>query len=190
MALEISAGVRSEVGRRLETLRRRLPPARWVDPQTLHLTLVFLGETADARLPALAAGLTDACAAHPPFTMALAGGGTFPPGRPARVAWIGVAAGPELPSLQAAVAAAAAAAAGLAPIAPEDRPFTPHVTLARCREPWPREATETFAAAFAGAVGDPFAVTRGVLVASELGAGGARHRPVETFPLAAAAARP
>src|SRR5947199_4370647 len=115
VALEIPAGPREELRRRIQAVQGRLPPARWVDPECIHLTLIFLGTIEEAALPALTSALATAAAPPAPYTMALVDGGTFPPRRPARVAWIGIAAGPTLPALQAAVSAAAAGAVGYEP---------------------------------------------------------------------------
>ena len=188
VALEIPEGPRREAEGRVRQVRRALPPARWVDLANVHLTLVFLGAVDEARVAGLAAELARACAPRRPLTLRLAGGGTFPPRRPARVAWMGVDAGaaaPELAALQAGVAAAAATLLGAA-YRPEDRPYHPHVTLARCPEPWPRSAAESFAAAFAGPIGEPFAAARAVLVESRLGTGGARYREAASLPFAGA----
>jgi len=188
VALEIPEPVRREVRRRMAGLRERLPRARWVDPDVLHLTLLFLGELAPERVAELAGRLGQAFAAHPALPLRLAGGGTFPAGRPARVAWIGVTAPPELAPLQAAVARAAAPAVPAVPGSREagERPFQPHVTLARCPSPWPRSAAEKFAAAFPGEIGPPFVADRGVLVESRLSPRGPRYRHVAELPLAAA----
>jgi 2'-5' RNA ligase len=191
VALEIPEPVRREVRRRMAGLRDRLPRARWVDPDVLHLTLLFLGEVAPDRVAPLAGRLAPAFASHPALPLRLAGGGTFPPGRPARVAWIGVAAPPELAPLQAAVALAAREALEppATPVAAAarptgERPFQPHITLARCPSPWPRGAGEKFAAAFPGEIGPPFLATRGVLVESRLSPRGPRYRNLAELPLA------
>jgi 2'-5' RNA ligase len=187
VALEIPEPARREVRRRVAGLRERLPRARWVDPDFLHLTLLFLGEVAPERVAELAGRLGQAFAAHPALPLRLAGGGTFPAGRPARVAWIGVTGSPELAPLQAAVARAAREA--LEPAALREageRPFQPHVTLARCPSPWPRSAAEKFAAAFPAEIGPPFVVDRGVLVESRLSPRGPRYRHLAELPLAAA----
>jgi RNA 2',3'-cyclic 3'-phosphodiesterase len=189
VALEIPEPVRREVRRRMAGLRERLPRARWVDPDVLHLTLLFLGELAPERVAELAGRLTQAFAAHPALPLRLSGGGTFPAGRPARVAWIGVTAPPELAPLQAAVARAAAAAVPAVPAVAGsreagERPFQAHVTLARCPSPWPRSAAEKFAAAFPGEIGPPFVADRGVLVESRLSPRGPRYRHVAELPLA------
>ncbi|HXO42445.1 MAG TPA: RNA 2',3'-cyclic phosphodiesterase [Thermoanaerobaculia bacterium] len=201
VALEIPEPVRREVRRRVAGLRERLPRARWVDPDVLHLTLLFLGEVAPELVADLAGRLGQAFAAHPALPLRLAGGGTFPAGRPARVAWIGVAGPPELAPLQAAVVRAAREALELpassgAPATARaaaalreagDRPFQPHVTLARCPSPWPRGAAEKFAAAFPAEIGPPFVADRGVLVESRLSPRGPRYRHLAELPLAAAA---
>ncbi|MES1241658.1 MAG: RNA 2',3'-cyclic phosphodiesterase [Acidobacteriota bacterium] len=180
VALEVPEAVRRELARRVAGLRERLPRARWVDPEMVHLTLLFLGETPADKVPALSAKLREAFANHPPMTLRLSGGGTFPPKRPARVAWVGLDAPEELAAVQADAVAAAVEAVGFEP---EDRPFKSHVTLARCEPNWPRDAAEKFAAAFPGEVGPPFRVDRGVLMESKLSPRGARYSVVEAFPL-------
>jgi 2'-5' RNA ligase len=181
VAIEIPEPVCREVKRRIAGLRDRLPRARWADPEALHLTLLFLGEVAAERVGELAEALRAAFAPLPPMALRLAGAGTFPPGRPARVAWIGIAGPRELAALQAGAAAAAAATVGYEP---EDRPFRPHITLARCPSPWPRPAAEKFAAALPGEIGPPFTAGRGVLIESKLSPRGPRYRHVEELPLA------
>jgi RNA 2',3'-cyclic 3'-phosphodiesterase len=188
VAFEVPEPVRREVRRRAAGLRERLPRARWVNPDVLHLTLVFLGEVAPEQVPALAERLRRAFAPFPELPLRLAGGGTFPAGRPARVAWVGVTAPAELAPLQA--AATRAAGEVVAGLEPDERPFHAHVTLARCPSPWPRGAAEKFAAAFPGEVGPPFVVTHGVLVESKLSPRGPSYRDLAALPLAGRDARP
>ncbi len=183
IGLEISEPARRELRRRLEGLRDRLPRARWVDLDNLHLTLLFLGETEESDVPALAAALREAFVRHPPLDLRLSGGGTFPPGRPARVAWVGVEAPEELMALQQDVNRAAVATLNFAP---ESRPYHPHVTLARCPDPWRREAIDKLKTALPSPIGPPFVADRGVLFESKLSPKGARYRAVEVFPMAEA----
>ena len=182
VALEVPEPPRRDLRRRLNGLRDRLPRARWVDLENVHLTLLFLGETAEAEIPALAAALRQAFARCPPLDLRLAGGGTFPPGRPARVAWVGVEAPEELMTLQEDVSRAAVETLGFEP---EKRPYHPHFTLARCPDPWRREAIDKLKAALTGPIGPPFMADHGVLFESKLSPKGARYRAVEVFPMIA-----
>lgn len=181
VALEIPEPVRREVARRVAGLRDRLPRARWVNTDNMHLTLLFLGQVEDAQVPVLTAALREAFAKHPPLDLRLSGGGTFPPRRPARVAWVGVETPDDLSGLQADVSDAAVAAVGFEP---EERPFSPHVTLARCEPPWPRDAVDKLVTTFPGTIGQPWTAESGVLMESKLSPKGARYSVVEAFPLA------
>lgn len=180
LALDLPEVHRQEVAERAGRLRSRLPAARWVRPEGLHLTLAFLGAVDADRVPELTAAVAPVFAAAAPFAVTVGGGGTFPPARPARVAWVGLHAGPELTALQRNVAAAALGTLGREP---EARPFHAHVTVARPRRPWNRRASEDFARAFEGTLGEPFEATEGVLYRSELGPGGSRYTALERYPL-------
>jgi 2'-5' RNA ligase len=181
VALDIPEPPRRDVRRRVDAVRDRLPRARWVDLDNFHLTLLFLGETPETGIPPLAARLRAAFARCPPLELRLASGGTFPPGRPARVAWIGVEAPGELTALQEEVTRAAVETLGFEP---EERGYHPHATLARCQEPWRREAIDKFRNALTGPVGPPFVADHGILFESKLSPKGARYREVEVFPMA------
>ena len=192
VAFELPEAVRREAARRAEALRDRLPAARWVRPGAIHLTLRFLGEVEPGRLAVVSGPLATAFAGAPPLTLALDGGGCYPPGRPARVAWAGVRVGGDRPdpaplvALHGRIEQATEAYLGLEPVR---RPFSPHVTLARCKRPWGRRDVEAFAAAFAGPVGEPFVAESGSLIESRLTPDGPRYRTIEEFPLGAGAAR-
>ncbi len=106
-----------------------LSSARWVEPEGMHLTLVFLGEVDQAR----GAAVIDAMQADvdaAPFRLAFAGLGVFPPRGAPSVLWIGVSAGlHELTSVQRLVAGRIARTG----VELEKRPYHPHLTLARWR---------------------------------------------------------
>ncbi|HUO86433.1 MAG TPA: RNA 2',3'-cyclic phosphodiesterase [Thermoanaerobaculia bacterium] len=193
VALPLPAAVREEVGRRITAERRRLPAARWTPPENLHLTLVFLGPVDDERVEPLATELAAAFAGHRPMTLCLRGAGCFPPPPPrgkarrARVAWIGVEVEEGVERLEAVQHDVAAAAHRAVDFADEARPFSPHLTLARPREPWREEAVALFTAVFSPPAGDPFVVDHGLVMASQLGrgpGGSSLYRTLRSFPLA------
>ena len=59
VAIELPAALRGELVRRVEELRRELPPARWVPVENYHLTLLFLGEISPSQEATLTARLGD-----------------------------------------------------------------------------------------------------------------------------------
>lgn len=180
VALDLSPTVRRSVAHTARDLERRLPDARWVPEDNLHLTLAFLGSRPVDDIPSLVEALASAAAAATPFSLRLDGGGTFPPHRPARVAWVGLTAPPELMALHAGVADALEALGGWER---DRRPFHPHVTVARPRRPWNRETADRFVRAFAGRSGDPFPVREVVLYRSRLGPERARYAAEARLPL-------
>jgi len=108
---------------------------RWVKPEHAHLTLVFIGNVEDARVPAVVEAAGREIEA-PAFDVVFQGAGVFPPRGAPRVLWIGVDAGArELIALQQTVASRVSSL-GL-PL--EDRAFHPHLTLARWRESRPAD---------------------------------------------------
>ena len=181
IALPLPSAVRESLAHTATRLRPRLPPARWVPAANLHLTLQFLGEIERPRATELGRALAGCFGSRRWFRLGLRDGGCFPPGRPARVAWVGCSRSDDLMRLQAAVAAAACGHLG---IEPDRRPYHPHLTLARPRRPWPRAAVERWHKAFAGPQGPEFEVAEGRLMRSHLGPGGARHECLEAYPLA------
>jgi 2'-5' RNA ligase len=113
-------------------LRGQTRGLSWVRADNLHLTLRFLGEVEPAMLPHVQEAVTDAASAVAPFTVSLDGLGGFPPGRAPRVLWAGVSTGgEEMMALHTGLETALAARG----IPRESRPFHPHVTLARARDP-------------------------------------------------------
>ena len=184
VALDLPEEVRAAMRRRLGKLRALLPQSRWVDPDQAHLTLVFLGHHPESMVAQLGGAFTEVFARYPRMPLRLHSGGTFPPGRPARVAWAGVKAPPELPTLQHDVADAAAA---LLDWEPEKRPFHAHVTLARCNPAWPRRLAERFHGEVQGPWGEEWLASEGVLYRSRLSPRGAQYEALERFPMRPAA---
>ena len=105
---------------------------RWIPPEHLHLTLRFLGDTPEEHLSPLAGVLDGIAAAASPFDLELGAAGAFPDVERARVLWIGlVDADRRLRKLRNQVEAAVRSLGWKR----EGRPFAPHLTLARLRQP-------------------------------------------------------
>jgi len=105
--------------------------AKWVDPNSIHLTLKFLGNVDVEKIESITKGLFEATQNVPPFQLELAGLGAFPNLRSVRVVWIGLKGDLDLlQKLQSQIEAR------ISPLGfpPENRTFKPHLTLARVRE--------------------------------------------------------
>jgi RNA 2',3'-cyclic 3'-phosphodiesterase len=187
VALDPDEAVRAGVAAAVAGLRLATGPAggalRFGDPATIHLTLRFLGEVAEARVGSVAAAVAAAAAEHRPLSLEVRGAGAFPSPRRARVVWLGL--GGDLAPL-------AALAAGLdrhlAPLgfAAEGRPFTPHLTVARARTPGGAHGlAAALEAASAAMVPVPWRAGALTLFESHLERTGARHLPLLRAPLGA-----
>ena len=183
VAIDLPEDVRESLGRLQSDLRRHdLPGLRWTRPEGVHLTLKFLGETPASSIAAIEGALARAVRGAQPFRLALGAPGTFGNRRGPRVLWVDVEGDVKpLQQLQAAVERELAAAG----FAPEERGFSPHLTLARVPQPSPPGLAERVSralAAVAAAQGE-IEVKEVVLMRSRLQAGGAVHSRVAAFPL-------
>jgi 2'-5' RNA ligase len=124
VALDITDNIRSRIQRFIEGVSGFAPDARWVSPESLHLTLKFIGEKSEASAENIKQALSTI--KSEPLEIAFRNHGFFPGPKHARVFWIGVESGPQLPALAAAVDDA------LARLIPKEiHTFFPHITLAR-----------------------------------------------------------
>ena len=159
-------------------MRPQAASVAWVAVDNLHITLKFLGGVEDTRLPDVSAALARAVSV-PAFEVQVLGLGAFPtPNRP-RVLWAGVAPAPAFGELAVAVDQALVALG----FPPEERPFTPHVTLGRVRD---GRRDPALMQALVGAAARPFGVlpvARLCLMRSDLSSRGARYTELDGWPL-------
>ncbi|QSQ22600.1 RNA 2',3'-cyclic phosphodiesterase [Pyxidicoccus parkwayensis] len=131
-AVTLGSTIESRATSEMERLRALAPHSRWVKAEGVHLTLVFLGEVEEARLPSLREALEPVGSRHAPFVLSVGGGGSFgSPSRP-RVLWADVRG--ETDALKALQADAAAVLQPLG-FESEHREYTAHLTLARAKDP-------------------------------------------------------
>ncbi|MBW1646015.1 MAG: RNA 2',3'-cyclic phosphodiesterase [Deltaproteobacteria bacterium] len=189
MRLFFAVDLPEELVTRLAAVADRLRPAasrlgnfRWVAPASLHVTLKFLGEVDEGRLPLLeklAAGCRPGA-----FELVPGGWGYFPAAHRPRVFWLGFAG--DVEAMRRLAGQVDKAAAGIG-IEPEKRSYTPHLTLARIREQRCRRAAafQELAGRAAELLGPAasFRVENFVLYQSTLTPKGAVYRQVAVFPL-------
>jgi 2'-5' RNA ligase len=104
---------------------------KWVDPYSIHLTLKFLGGVDAAKIEPITVAMKEASRDIHPFSLKVEGLGAFPNLRRVQVVWVGV--GGEVDRLAHLQKRIESSLAQLG-FAPENRRFTPHLTLARVRD--------------------------------------------------------
>ena len=133
IAIELSGTLKDALRRIQGELSAEMPArsVRWVQPDAIHLTLKFLGDTPVEKVDAVKAALARAAAEVEPFSVTAAGVGCFPNTRQPRVVWVGLQEpSGALSRLQRAVEAQ------VAPLGfpTERRAFSPHLTLGRVQQ--------------------------------------------------------
>jgi 2'-5' RNA ligase len=125
IGIDLDSEVRARIERFVEGVQGFAPDARWARPESLHITLKFIGE----QTPQKVEGVTQ-CLGQiegSAFEIHSTGYGFFPTAKAPRVFWVGIESGPQLAELAGRIDAAVAALG----IPREDRPYSPHLTLAR-----------------------------------------------------------
>ena len=137
VAVEIGETLARRAAKLAEELERRATAAArrakvtWIPADRMHLTIRFIGEVDDGQAVMVRRALEEPLAVMP-FSLTLRGAGTFPKSGTPRVVWLGVTEGREqLLQVEREITAR------LTPlgIPEEDRPYSPHLTVARVREP-------------------------------------------------------
>lgn len=125
VALDIEEAIRERIQRFLEGVRGFAPDARWVRPESLHVTLKFIGEKPAEAVEEIKHALSAIEARGMEITFR--GYGFFPTPKAPRVFWVGIESGTRLAALATAVDTATAALG----VPKEEHRFSPHLTLAR-----------------------------------------------------------
>ena len=198
LSVELPPDFRAALSAVQQDLKRRLEPAvgrqariSWVQPASMHLTVRFLGETPEDVIESLRMTLASAVAGHRPIQVPFSRLGTFPRPQQPRVLWAGPLEsweqgneGARLQALSRAVEDVCRAEG----LAAEERPLSPHLTLARIKE-GERQVGQGLAQS--GLLDQPVTIgvlpiTTLVMMRSELRPAGPVYSPLWTCPLAAA----
>jgi RNA 2',3'-cyclic 3'-phosphodiesterase len=125
VAVDIDDAIRRAISTFLDSVRGLAPDARWVRPESLHITLKFIGEQQEERLGAVKERLSSITGSS--LRIAFRGFGFFPSAKSARVFWLGMESGTELGRLAGEIDRAMESLG----IEKEKREYSPHLTLAR-----------------------------------------------------------
>jgi RNA 2',3'-cyclic 3'-phosphodiesterase len=125
VALDIEEPIRARLEQFLDGVRGFAPEPRWVRPESMHVTLKFVGEKTAEVVEEIKQALGTIRASA--IEISFRGYGFFPTAKAPRVFWIGISAGPELAALAKSVDEAVAEFG----VSREEHAFSPHLTLAR-----------------------------------------------------------
>ena len=170
-----------DVKERLDVLishLRTTAHVKWSPAYNLHITTKFIGEWPTEGLPELTAALREV-SVDSPVKIQVRGLGWFPNPHSPRVFWAGVSASPSLKQLAEATDAATVAVGAQK----EDRPFSPHLTLARIKQPAPLDGLRRAIAELESVDFGSFAAECFYLYLSEPGPSGSIYTPLHEFPL-------
>lgn len=159
----------------LSLLRGGLPGARWIDAENYHVTLRFIGDVDSHMADDVAYALDKV--SRPSFSINLSSVSVFGSKKPHSV-FAGVAPSAELFQLQGEQERICQRLG----LAPDPRKFTPHVTLARLKNPAPEHLAH-YLSARGGFAAMPFKVARFVLMSSKDSVGGGPYIVEETYAL-------
>ena len=178
IAIDLPEPLHAALAEAQQFFRSACPDARWTRPEGIHLTLKFLGEVSDAQAKQVVETLAQ-IGPFESFSVEVEGFGFFPHASRPRVFWAGVLAPPALGELAAQIESRMEKIG----FAREDRPFAPHLTLARFQVPRPQPALQVAAAGRATTSLGRVDASEFFLFESKLSPQGAQYRKVMRFPL-------
>ena len=184
LAVELSSDVREKLFSLQQQLKKTLPPINWVRPESIHLTLKFLGYVEPSVVSQLLSALEPIGKKYKPFSVDVQGLGVFPQVKHPRIFWVGLTGNTQaLQDLEFEIEAA------LEPLGfpPEEKTYHPHLTLARIK----RENAKIGSALMESGVleSDQYlgtlTIDRFTLFQSDLDSSGARYTSLWTVPFLA-----
>src|SRR4051812_44466817 len=170
-AIELDEPFRKRLVDLQDALQRTAPDIAYTRPQNLHLTLKFIGEFEEARVPQLCQSLGDLPKVGE-FKLSLKGLDFLPERGPIRIIGAAVDGGEALLALATQIEDACAREG----VSRENRRYRPHITLARARRPLPRSAKAKLAICAVAPV--DFLVDKFVLMQSKLSSKGSQYLPL------------
>jgi len=128
IAVTLAESVVEEIAKIRALLQQARGDLRWTRMEGLHLTLKFLGDIHHNQVEPVLGALQEVVSTHPPLRVLAQGLGVFPNLKRPRVLWVGLK-GEGLAEMKEAIETVLMSL----DFPPEDREFTPHLTLGRVR---------------------------------------------------------
>jgi 2'-5' RNA ligase len=183
VALEIPCVVRDNLATLINDLRTAAPKARWVRPENIHVTLKFIGEVPPEKVADIRGALSGVSSEHA-AELSFHGLGFFPNAKRPSVLWAGIDASPNLQSLAGDIERSLEKIG----LPREQRPFVPHLTIARFQPPRIPEQLHSAIAQSSGREFGSLLTDEFHLIESKLKPSGAEYTTLESFRFARAEA--
>src|SRR5580658_5626768 len=90
IAVDLGNEIRNNAIALQDSLSKTGASVKWVSPESLHITLLFLGEVDDRSLHSVCKAVKEVAASEPPFPLRACGVGAFPTTRRPKIAWVGI----------------------------------------------------------------------------------------------------
>ena len=165
IAVDLDKGVRNRTIALQEILMKTGTEVKWVEPENLHVSLLFLGEVEDREVVDVCLVVEEVAQKHPSFLMSVEGVGCFPNPRRPRVLWVGIGEGAQQ---LCAVHDTLEAPLSKLGYRREERKYSPHITLGRVKSDRPTEKLAFALAHQAGWKGGEVQVTELLVMGSKL----------------------
>jgi 2'-5' RNA ligase len=181
LAIDPGEECRHHIAGIVDAIRASTSGIRWVRESNFHLTLAFLGDVDETRLPEISAAAANVTAHVAPFSASIGDAGVFPDWRRIRIVWLGLRDSGPLMQLGSEMGDACGA------LGFPQRPFRAHLTIGRTTGPLSAEQKTRLSQALAPRRGTsyPFHVSRVLLMHSTLSSAGSQYTELATFPLGA-----
>lgn len=185
IALEMNEAQQRHLAEVIRRMSARLPGARWVNPAGIHLTLAFLGEMTDEQLGGVRHAVESAARQSKPFSYRLSRIGSFGSPRQPRVIWMGI---DEPTGALSHLHRALTRELDRRGFEVDKRPFSPHLTLARVRDPLSADELQQLQTILTGkqegfVAVDAYPVEHLYMMKSELSREGARYTCMQSYEL-------
>lgn len=153
--------------------------AKWVSLHQMHITLAFLGDTTPEQEHKIISGLTSLLADEKPFTLVIKGLGVFKSLKNPQVLWMGVEPPPSLPDIVTGIQKLTVNAG----FTPEDRPFKPHLTLARIKGTMFRHNLAELIQTYGTQINETIKINAIIYYESTLTPAGPVYKPIQKYEL-------
>jgi 2'-5' RNA ligase len=180
LAIDLPASLRPVLSWAQEELKKCGADVKWVPVGNIHITLKFFGNITDVQVQDITEAVTAIAAGQELFSLKVTDAGAFPSPKHPRVVWLGV--GGDLSVVRDFHRRLENAFAALG-FPPEDRPFSPHLTLGRVKSASGRAALTRCLANLPSPDYALFPVSEIVLFRSNLSPQGATYLPLKVIPL-------